>query len=1251
MDDLKICSANVNGLGIKSKRVAIFERWRNSGCIVCLQETHSTSIVGKEWETEWGGDIIYSHGSSKSSGVAILFPPDFAYKLIESECDTNGRIICVKINTNECDYVICNVYAPIRSHKQEQLIFINNVKEIIFKYDSVPLFLSGDFNFYLNKKLDKANNISELNDNPEYREQIESILEALNLVDIWRILNPSLRRYTWHARGKASRIDYIFCSEHFLNVVDKCDIIPGLLSDHSIINVNINNSQSQRGRGYWKFNNSLLHDTIFVKNVKTLLKECERKYSYIHDNGLKWDTIKMDVRSFTIPYCIKKKKCNNKLKAELEKQLLLLQKAIDQDVNIDISNFEQTKHELEAIALQEARGVILRSKARWTEDGEKNSKYFLNLEKRNSINKTITQLEVNEKMITNPEDILKAEKDFYENLYKEKLSEHSKTYQKASNTFLNQNYIPKISIEQKTLGDAEISEIEILKNLKNMKNNKSPGSDGLTNEFYKFFWTDIKRFVVDSLKYALKHGEMSSDQKRGIISLIPKKNKVRTLLKNWRPISLLNTDYKLLTKVLAARLKTILPDIISSDQAGYLPGRFIGQNIRIIEDVLFYTERENKPGIILTIDFEKAFDSLNWNFLLSALKSFNFGENFIGFIKTIYYNIESSVTNAGHSSEFFKMQRGVRQGCPLSAYLFIIVAEIIALHIRNNDDIEGLNINGDFIKICLLADDTTCFLADISSLKHVLNSFKLFADCAGLKMNIEKTNAMYTGSLKDSDYYPHGLSWIKNLETLGIFFCPSDEDSYKFNFEKRITNLKNLLRVWKQRRLSFKGKVTIINTLALSSLMYVSSVIHTPEKVFKEVEDIVLDFFWDGGNHKVAKQVLYQNIKLGGLKLCNYRVKTQALMAAWVKRLCTDSNETWKILPKLFLNADNPSMFFKYRITTTEIKNAPQFYKTICNTWLLCYNDTIPEEVSVIQNESIWNNTYIATNRKPLYWRNWIKRGINTINDLLNEDGNFLSHIEIQNKYNFGCNFLNILQIKQSIPSVWTEKLKYYNKKQTVDQILITSKTGVVCLGKTTSKIFYNMLNIQNYRPPTCVAKWKESFPMSVIDWPEVFYNPYSITRETKLQSFQYRVIHRIIPCNKWLFNIKIMESSQCNFCDEIDTIQHFLIKCHSASIFWNSFIAWWNRHSEDQWANFADFSEIILFGLMDEREFSTVLNYLILLGKYYIYINKLKDDNSLNFQRFLVYVKSKLTTELFILEKESKTHLFDKFIFIYNSL
>ena len=204
-------------------------------------------------------------------------------------------------------------------------------------------------------------------------------------------------------------------------------------------------------------------------------------------------------------------------------------------------------------------------------------------------------------------------------------------------------------------------------------------------------------------------------------------------LKNWRPISLLNVDYKILTKILAIRLQSCLDEIICSDQVGYIKNRFIGENIRTTVDIMTYCKMKKVPLLITQIDFEKAFNSLSWDFMLKCLKKFNFGDYFILWIEILYNGIESCVINNGKASNFFKLERGVRQGCCLSALLFIIVAEILATSIRGDSSIKGMEIMNIVFKISQLADDTTLYLKDIESLKKVFLKLENFLSALASK--------------------------------------------------------------------------------------------------------------------------------------------------------------------------------------------------------------------------------------------------------------------------------------------------------------------------------------------------------------------------------------------------------------------------------------------------------------------------------------------------------------------------------------
>ena len=212
---------------------------------------------------------------------------------------------------------------------------------------------------------------------------------------------------------------------------------------------------------------------------------------------------------------------------------------------------------------------------------------------------------------------------------------------------------------------------------------------------------------MDSINYSYEFGELSNSQKQAIITLIEKKGKDKRMIKNWRPISLINVDAKIISKVLAKRLEKVLPFIIHANQNAFVKGRSIFDAIRTIDDMIDYTKRNNLSGFFIAIDFEKAFDTLNFNFLIRTLHKFNFGSSFIHWIRVLYSNVSSCVMNNGFTTAPFMLGRGVRQGDPLSPYLFIIALEILAERIRSDSKIQGFRIGEEMVKLSLFADDMT----------------------------------------------------------------------------------------------------------------------------------------------------------------------------------------------------------------------------------------------------------------------------------------------------------------------------------------------------------------------------------------------------------------------------------------------------------------------------------------------------------------------------------------------------------------
>ena len=823
---------------------------------------------------------------------------------------------------------------------------------------------------------------------------------------------------------KQARLDYFLTSNTLTDLIDNCEIQPGYRSDHSIVKLEITTNHFTIGRGTWKFNNSLLHNPNYLSLVNQIIQEEKFKYSlpvyskkYIEENFQDisftitdesfLEMLLLRIRGETIKFSSHLKRKQNQKEKYLIADIAHLENTQIGQTNMTL--LEDKKIELENLRKEKINGQIIRARMQWLNEGEKPSRFFCKLESRHFVEKTIRKLKTNTgSTITDQKKILSEIESFYKDLFKRDQSLPE-----------NFNYAENIarlglkSVNEKHLGDL-LSTQELGTVLKNMKNNKSPGIDGISADFLK-----LKHFVCNALNSCYSNGILSVSMRQSIITCIPKGNKDRSQIKNWRPISLLTVPYKLASSSIARRLKSILDNIISKTQSGFISGRSISDCTRLIYDLMFYTQKHKIPGLLMQIDFQKAFDSVSWKFLYSVLENFGFDEKFINWIKLFNNDISAYVLQCGFLSRPISIQRGCRQGDPIAPYLFLLAAEVLSCMIKNSKDISGLLIGTNVYKIAQFADDTTLILnGDANSLQATLNILEVFGNLSGLKMNSEKTKLIWIGSKhgsKEKLDVSHSLQWGESqFNLLGIKFCSNLEEMPHLNFKEALQKAKQVLNPWRSRYLTPLGKISVIKTMVLSKFIHLLMTLPTPENTLTDISKMFFNFIWEGKPDKINRDQICRSYQQGGLKMTNIFTFEKSMKIKWLKEVIVKTKKDWIQLLSQDININ------KLMITGT-IGFKSQASKKNCNPFwkdVFKYYSDFRDQLKIKCNEDImsiciWLNKNVGT--ESILFLDWLKVGIHSIGDILNSQGILLSMNDIQQRYNFRINFLNYYTLKRKL--------------------------------------------------------------------------------------------------------------------------------------------------------------------------------------------------------------------------------------------
>ena len=1238
-------SQNVRGLQDSNKRRGIFHVFQLSKFhIFLLQETHSSVECEQQWKNEWGGDIYFSHGTTNSRGVCILLKNNFCRTIHGTFEDASGRFIIVDIEIDSLRLLISTIYGPNRDDPNFYIEFI----ECIESFDNASYVIGGDWNLVLDLESDKKGGLPQTN--LLSREIVKSWMEESDLVDIWRQNHPGEFKFTWKrlrpSPGIFCRLDFILLSYGLADKIQNTGIVPGIKSDHSALTLSVVTVLHPKGPSYWKLNCSYLKDIDYVTGIKRTISDTV-EFNQNTSSMLLWDTIKCQVRGFSLKYSAQKKKSKTNIIAALEKRLQHLENTLAVTSSADVEEqISQVREELDKYIEDKTKGAMIRSRVRWFEEGEKSSKYFLNLEKRNYNNKNLDRLILqNGDTTSDCKQILEEEKRFYKKLYTTTKSENDISGENIPPFLGNDIDTPTISDENKITLEGDIQEQEILNAIKSTANNKAPGLDGLPIEFYKVFWVDIKNYFMQSIIESCQQGCLSISQKQGVINLIPKKEKDPLYLKNWRPLSLLNSDYKIIAKIIATRIKLYLADIIHSNQTGFMANRFIGENIVKALSIIEYAEEEDIPALLMFIDYEKAFDTVEWDFVIECLNFFNFGNTVINWVKILYSDISSCVINNGWFSDFFKPSRGVRQGCPLSPYLFIIVAEVFAISIRKNDKIKGITINGESSKIEQYADDTfMAFLFEKESLDEIIITLDKFQIISGLKVNYDKTEILRIGSLKDSEaklYTQRTLKWTNDPAVLlGIKIGTNLGEVTKQSFEKLIKKIENITKIWLSRQLTLMGRLVIIKTFLVSQLIYSFSVLPSPSlPQMKRIDNILVDHLWSNKKHYIEKNVMLNNLCEGGLNMVDINSKNIAMKCKWVEKLTDENMGFFNNIVNYFIPNCN-KLFWSGNLKVNDafklMIHQSIFWKSVVQAWCI-YNFSIPSNRTEIYNQQIWYNSFILVEKKPIFYQYLYTKGITFLKDLVNDDGYIMPVHDILAKYDLDHSCIMALNsIVGAVPQQW--KLMIENIHQNPEGSLqYSSNFQKAITSYSITKFIYHSLVKKRAKSfsDKLIDKWADDLRPYITDR-ALMSNCFGLiiksTISPKHRAFQFKLLHRVLVTNKMLYDWKLIDSNLCSFCNQhTETIFHMLWECTPVQNLWTSLFQWLEQITQ---VNIRFNKKEILLGI-DDATF-VMYNAVFILAKHFIYACRCR-SLPLNFIALKNNIQYYIQIEKYIAVKNNK--------------
>ena len=945
--DLKILSLNISGLRNKTAFLK-HTMCKYTPDFVCLQETNiNEEYYEKKSMYDLGlnnDNCFFNYPLTKSNGTAIICTnPDF--KINNTLCLDNGRTIILQFQKNKTYYTIVNVYAPTNppqrpEYYNELFAHLENLQ------NRQNLILAGDFNITL-QDIDIQ---GEKGTQRIGRAELQNIVDSFNLKDAFRIKHPSAIETTFENKthNRSARLDRIY----FLNgipLLNAFHIASTLdFTDHKGILAHFSNSNNTRSFDkkytHWKFNDSLLDNPEFTAAIKDTIQS--NTFDCDASNVLrKFDLLNTIFKRISISFSSKIEKQRNE---RLEFLNLLIKASESKGKIANTEHFNRLVIERDDILCHKYRGANIRSKIPIAQ--EKPTKAFLSIETGIQNSRLIKEINnENGNLVSDMSQIPTVFRDFYSKLYSRQSTESD-----VQNTYLN--FTRKLSDEQREIIEHPITMFDLKKALFGMREEASPGPNGLTVKFFKTFFDDLAPLLLKLLDAVFSKGYLTKDFKLSYTVLLPKDSGSLLNVKNFRPISLLNISFKMITKALSNKIAPFIEDLVHPDQAAVIRGRSIQNHNHYIRDLISLAKLRGDHSCILSIDQQKAFDRVSHDWMLKVLKANNFGPNFLKWISILNDNASSHILlNKSLSSEYI-LHRGVRQGDVLSPILYILTLEPFLEKIRQDVSITGLHIpNKGTQKLLAFADDTNFFTNDVTSIKNIINNFEEFGRASGSLINLNKTKYMAIG--EGVDHVDEvAVDKVTEIKLLGIFYTNEVDQTTIINWDHIINQMDSKINKIYYKQSSIFGRAILVNTFIEPKLIYPATSLDPPTEIVKSFKKKVRAFIFKGTIPRIRHDTLILTKLDGGINLHDIISKIISFRLKYMYKILDNQNEY--PLACYFLSGNVNELL--NNVDERNVGRIPQFYYILSKIY---------QKYSVIFHLSNHSTIYfnlIQAKKKPL---------------------------------------------------------------------------------------------------------------------------------------------------------------------------------------------------------------------------------------------------------------------------------------------